>query len=88
MGGRERHVVGHDRLGEALEGKRTYLFGGNASLERNVDSLAEQYLAVLSLSTEPSRDIAHRADRGDRVGWRRKVLEALQDREQQASLAF
>ena len=64
MGGHERHVVGHYRLGETLEGKRAKLFGGDSSPERYVDPLAEQYLAVLSLSTEPSRDIAHRADRG------------------------
>ena len=29
---RERHVVGHYRLGEALEGERTDLFGCDASL--------------------------------------------------------
>ena len=31
LGGRERHVVGHDRLGEALEGERANLFGYDAS---------------------------------------------------------
>src|SRR5215472_10004319 len=31
---------------------------------RFMSALAEQYLAVLGLSTEPSRDIAHRADCG------------------------
>src|SRR5215831_1194721 len=64
LAGRERHVVGHYRLGETLEGKRAKLFGGDASLERYIDPLAEQYLAVLSLSTEPSRHIAYRADCG------------------------
>ena len=32
LGSRERHVVGHYRLGEALEGKRANLFGYNTSL--------------------------------------------------------
>jgi hypothetical protein len=32
LGGRERHVVGHDRLGETLEGERANLFGCEASL--------------------------------------------------------
>jgi hypothetical protein len=27
LGSREWHVVGHDRLGEALEGERANLFG-------------------------------------------------------------
>src|SRR5215472_9298767 len=31
LGGRERHIVGHYRLGEALEGERANLFGCDAS---------------------------------------------------------
>ena len=60
----ERHVVSHDRLGEALQGERANLFGGNASLQRDIDALTEQNLAVLGLGTEPGRDIAYRADCG------------------------
>jgi hypothetical protein len=32
LDGRERHVVGHNRLGEALEGERAKLFSCDASL--------------------------------------------------------
>jgi len=48
--GRERHVVGHDRVSQALEGERTNLFGGDVSLKGDIDALAEQDLAVLGLS--------------------------------------
>jgi len=44
LAGRERHVIGHNRLSEALESERAKLFGGDASLEGNVDALAEQDL--------------------------------------------
>src|SRR5579863_9399605 len=59
-----RHVVGNYRLRETLEGERANLFGGDASLQRGIDALTEQNLAVLCLSAETSGDIAHRADRG------------------------
>src|SRR5262245_39355473 len=59
LGSRERHVVGHYRLGKTLEGERAKLFRCDASLERDIDPLAEQYLAVLSLGAEPGRHIAH-----------------------------
>ena len=49
LSGRERHVVGYYRLGEALEGERAHLFGCNACLERDIDKLTEQNLAVLGL---------------------------------------
>ena len=32
LGGRERHVVGHYRLGEAFEGERAHLFGSHLAL--------------------------------------------------------
>src|SRR5262245_24115266 len=64
LNARERHVVGHNRLGEALQRERANLFSCHSSLERGVDALAEQNLAVLRLGAEPRRDIAHRADRG------------------------
>src|SRR5215469_13590708 len=59
----ERHVVGHYRLSEALEGERADLFGCDASPERDIDALTEQNLAVLGLGTKTGGDIAHRADR-------------------------
>jgi hypothetical protein len=40
------------------------LFGGDASLQRDVDALTEQNLTVFGLSTKTGGDIAHRADRG------------------------
>jgi AraC-like DNA-binding protein len=64
LAGRERHVVGDDRLGETLQGKRANLFSRYASFERHVDALTEQNLAVLGLAAEPCRDIAHGANRG------------------------
>ena len=64
LGGRERHIVGHDRLGEALEGERANLFGGDASLQRDIDALTEQNLTVFGLSAKTGGDIAHGADRG------------------------
>jgi hypothetical protein len=42
VGGRERHVIGHYGLGEALESDRAYLFGGDASLQRDIDALTER----------------------------------------------
>ena len=59
----KRHVVGHYRLGEALEGERADLFGCDASPERDIDALTEQNLAVRGLGTKTGGDIAHRADR-------------------------
>ena len=60
----ERHVEGHYRLGEALEGERTNLFGCEASPQRDIDALTEQNLAVLGLSAQPGGDIAHGANCG------------------------
>ena len=57
----ERNVVGHDRVGKALEGERANLFGYDASLERDIDPLTEQNLAVLGLSTKTGGDIAWKA---------------------------
>jgi hypothetical protein len=39
LAGRERHVVGDDRLGETLQGKRANMFSRYASFERHVDAL-------------------------------------------------
>src|SRR5689334_16255459 len=64
LGDREWNIVGHYRLGEALEGDWPKLFSCDTSLECDVDALAEQNLAVLGLSAEPGRNIAHGADRG------------------------
>src|SRR5262245_18862982 len=61
---RERHVVGDDWLGETLQGERANLFSRYASLERHVDALTEQNLAVLGLAAEPCRHVAHGAYRG------------------------
>src|SRR5215475_6617800 len=60
----ERHVVGNDRLGETLQRERANLFSRYASVERHVDALTEQNLAVLGLAAEPCRHIAHGANRG------------------------
>src|SRR5262249_58393356 len=63
LAGRERHVVGHDWLGETLQGERANLFSRYASFERHVDPLTEQNLAVLGLAAEPCRHIAHGSNR-------------------------
>jgi hypothetical protein len=60
---REWHVVGHNRLGETLQGERANLFGCDASLQRDIDALTEQNLAVLGFSAEPGSNIAHGTDR-------------------------
>src|SRR5262252_3517723 len=62
LAGRERHVVGDDRMGETLQGERSNLFSRYASFERHVNELTEQNLAVLGFATEPCRDIAHGAN--------------------------
>jgi hypothetical protein len=51
LGGRERHVVGNDGLGEAFEGERANLFSSEASVQCDVDALTEQNLAVFGLGT-------------------------------------
>jgi hypothetical protein len=52
LGGRERYVVGQYRLGEALQSERANLFGYDASLQCDIDALAEQNLPVLGLGTK------------------------------------
>ena len=59
----ERHVVGHYRLRETLEGDRANLFGGDASPQLDIDALTEQNLAVFGLGAKTRGDIAHRANR-------------------------
>jgi hypothetical protein len=56
LAGREWHVVGHYRLGEALEGERANLFGYKASPKRGIYALTEQNLAVLGLGTKTASD--------------------------------
>jgi hypothetical protein len=60
----KRHVVGHYGLGKALEGECANLFGCDASLQRDIDALTEQNLAILGLGTKTGGDIAHCTDRG------------------------
>ena len=64
MGGDEGHVVGNYGLGEAFEGERANLFGHDASVECDVNTLTEQNLAVFGLRTEPCRNVAHSANSG------------------------
>ena len=40
LDGRERHVVGHYRLGETFQGERAELFERDASFERDGDALS------------------------------------------------
>src|SRR5205823_11872231 len=65
--GRERHIVGHNRLGKAFQGDRANLFSCDASFERDVDALAEQDLTVPGLTAEPSRNIARCRSRYSRI---------------------
>jgi hypothetical protein len=64
LAGREGHVVRHYRLCQTLQCERAHLFGCDASLQRDIDALTEENLAVLGLGTKTGGDIAHCADRG------------------------
>src|SRR3954471_4671278 len=64
LDGRERYVVGHNRLAEAFQGERAKLFSCDASLQGDVDALTEQNLAVRGRRTKTGGDIAHGADGG------------------------
>ena len=64
MGVRERHVEGRDRLAETFHGQATEVFQRNRFFHCGCDAATYQYLPVLGLSAQPSRQIAHRADRG------------------------
>src|SRR6516162_2183669 len=64
LGGRERHVEGGDRLAETFQGQATKVFQRNRSFHCGCDAATYQYLPVLGLGAQPSRRIAHRADRG------------------------
>ena len=64
LGGRERHVVGHYRLGETFQVSAPTSSSGVVSLDRDGDALTEKDLPVLGLSAQPCGEIAHGADRG------------------------
>src|SRR5947207_15677229 len=64
LGGRERHVVGHYRLGEPFEGERADFFERCRPFDRDGDTLSDEDLPVLGLSAKPRGEIAHGADRG------------------------
>src|SRR5262249_11436250 len=61
--GYERHVVGHDRLRESLQGKRANLFRCDTSVECDVHALTDQNLTVLCLGTKTGSNIAHGPNR-------------------------
>src|SRR5215469_12532948 len=50
---RDGHVVSHDRLGEALEGKFAYLFNRGCLFNRDRDALREKDLSILRLRAQP-----------------------------------
>ena len=61
LNGRERHVVGHYRLGEALQVKLTNLFHRHCIFDRDGDRLSEKDLSILGLSAQPRGEIANSA---------------------------
>src|SRR5256885_13967853 len=64
LGGRERHVVGHYRLGEPFEGERADFFERCRPFDCDGDTLSDEDLPVLGLSAKPGGEIAHGADCG------------------------
>src|SRR5215472_11455874 len=64
LGGRERHVEGRDRLAETFQGQVTEVFQRNRFFHCGCDAATYQYLPAPGLGAQPSRQIAHRADRG------------------------
>ena len=64
MDGRERYVVGHNRLGQSLEGERADFFERCRPFDHDGDTLSDEDLPVLGLSAKPRGEIAHGADCG------------------------
>src|SRR4051812_41036992 len=63
LAGRERHVVGHYRLGQALQGKLADFFERHSLFDSNSNALTGEYLSVLRLGAKPSGQVADRPDR-------------------------
>ena len=62
LGGRERDVVGHDRLRETLEGERADLFGLRRSLQRDIDEFLTAACRLSSIARKSAlAGIAHQA---------------------------
>ena len=59
MYGRERHVVGHYRLGQPFDGKRSDFFQCYGLLDRDGYSLGDKDLFILGLSAKARGEIAH-----------------------------
>src|SRR5262249_15246284 len=64
LGGRERHVVGHYRLGQPFQSERADFFERYGLLDRDSHSLSDKDLTVLGLSAKTRGEIAHGPDRG------------------------
>ena len=64
MDGRERHVVGHYRLGQPFQRERADFFERYGLLDRDRYSLSDKDLSILGLSAKPRGEITHGADRG------------------------
>ena len=64
MDGRERHVVGHYRLGQPFQRERSDFFERYGILDRDGHSLSDKDLPILGLSAKTRGEIAHGADRG------------------------
>ena len=59
MDGRERHVVGHYRLGQPFERKLADFFERCCRFHTDGDPLGDEDLPILSLGTEPGGEIAY-----------------------------
>src|SRR5215472_17327913 len=64
LGGRKRHVEIRDRLAETFQGQAAEVFQRNRFFHCGCDAATYQYLPVRGLGAQPSRQIAHSADRG------------------------
>src|SRR6516225_3040411 len=62
-GSRERHMEGGYRLGETFQCQAAEVFECDYFLYGCGDATGDQDLAILRLSTEPSGQVTHRADR-------------------------
>jgi hypothetical protein len=60
----EWHVVGHDRLGETLEGERADFFERCYLFDLNGDPLSNQDLPIFGFGAKAGGKIAYRANRG------------------------
>ena len=60
----EGYIVRHYRLRQPFQRQRPDFFKRRCPFDRHGDALAQQYLSVLGLGTQPCRNVADGANRG------------------------